>query len=352
MPLDEDRLTEFLERVVADAGAAVAGLCTSLGDRLGLYTAMAGAGPMTSAELAARTGLHERYLREWLAAQVAGEYVEYDAAAGTYLLPDEHAAVLAESVAPTYCAGFYTTLQAMYATEDALMEAFRTGSGVDWEDHSGALFSGTAKFFRPGYTGALVPEWIPAMNGTERKLTEGAEVADVGCGYGYSTMLMAQAYPNSHFHGFDFHGPSIEQARRIAQEQGIGDRVSFDVATAQDFPGRDYDLITFFDCLHDMGDPGGALAHARQALAEGGCCMIVEPNASADVAENINPIGRAVLASSVAVCLPTALAQHGPQALGNHAGEEAMRELADRAGLHHWTLAAESPVNRVYAASR
>ncbi|PYC76842.1 SAM-dependent methyltransferase [Streptomyces tateyamensis] len=352
MPVDEERMMEFLERVVADGGAAVAGLCTSLGDRLGLYTAMAGAGPVTSAQLAAKTGLQERYLREWLAAQVAGEYVEYDAAADSYLLPDEHAAVLADPEAPTYCAGFYTMLQALYGTEDALMEAFRTGSGVGWEEHSGALFSGTAKFFRPGYTGALVPEWIPAMNGTERKLVEGAEVADVGCGYGYSTMLMADAYPNSRFHGFDFHGPSVEQARRIAQEKGMGDRVRFDVATAQDFPGSGYDLITFFDCLHDMGDPGGALSHAQQALADDGSCMIVEPNVSADVTANANPIGRAVVSASVAVCLPAALAQHGPMAMGNHAGEEAMRDLADRAGLHHWTLAAESPVNRVYAASR
>ncbi|WP_035843303.1 class I SAM-dependent methyltransferase [Kitasatospora azatica] len=352
MSLDEDRVMEFLGRVVTDAGAAVAGLCTSLGDRLGLYTAMAGAGPMTAAQLAARTGLQERYLREWLAAQVAGEYVVYDEAAGSYLLPDEHAAVLADPDSPTYAAGFLTMMQALYATEDALMDAFRTGRGVGWEEHSSALFAGTAKFFRPGYTGALVPEWIPAMNGTEGKLTEGAEVADIGCGYGYSTMLMAKAYPASHFHGFDFHQPSIDAARAIAAEQGLSDRVSFDVATAQDFPGGNYDLITFFDCLHDMGDPGAALQHAQEALANDGACMIVEPNASEKVTENINPIGRAVVSASVAVCLPSALAQHGPQAMGNHAGEEAMRHLADDAGLHHWRLAAESPVNRVYAASR
>jgi ubiquinone/menaquinone biosynthesis C-methylase UbiE len=190
------------------------------------------------------------------------------------------------------------------------------------------------------------------MNGTTAKLERGAEVADIGCGYGYSTMLMAQAYPNSRFHGFDFHQPSIEAARKIAEEQGVADRVSFEVATAQNFPGDGYDLVTFFDCLHDMGDPGQALEHAQQSLAEGGSCMIVEPNVSADVRENANPIGRAVVSASVAVCLPAAMAQHGPQTLGNHAGEAAMRDLAESAGLHHWKLAAESPVNRVYAASR
>jgi 2-polyprenyl-3-methyl-5-hydroxy-6-metoxy-1,4-benzoquinol methylase len=350
--MDDDKVMEFLGRVVTDAGAAVAGLSTSLGDRLGLYAAMAGAGPMTSAQLAEKTGLVERYLREWLAAQVAGEYVRYDADHDTYLLPDEHAAVLADPAAPTYAAGFLTMMQALYGSEDSLMEAFRTGDGIGWEEHSAALFAGTAKFFRPGYAGALVSEWLPAMNGTVGKLERGAEVADIGCGYGYSTMLMAKAYPESRFHGFDFHRPSIETARQVAREEGVADRVSFDVATAQDFPGDGYDLITFFDCLHDMGDPGTALKHAQESLAEDGSCMIVEPNVSQDVRENINPIGRAVVSASVALCLPAAMAQHGPQTMGNHAGEAAMRGLADGAGLHHWRLAAESPLNRVYAASR
>jgi 2-polyprenyl-3-methyl-5-hydroxy-6-metoxy-1,4-benzoquinol methylase len=350
--MDESKMMEFLGKVVTDAGAAVAGLSTSLGDRLGLYEAMAGSGQLTSAQLAEKTGLVERYVREWLAAQVAGEYVLYDADQDTYLLPDEHAAVLADPSAPTYAAGFLTMMQALYGSEDALMSAFRTGEGVGWEEHSNALFSGVAKFFRPGYSGALVSEWLPAMNGTVGKLERGAEVADVGCGYGYSTMLMARAYPNSTFHGFDFHQPSIEAARQIAEDQGMSDRVSFEVATAQDFPGDGYDLITFFDCLHDMGDPGAALKHARETLAEGGSCMIVEPNVSQDVRENINPIGRAVVSTSVAVCLPASMSQHGPETMGNHAGEAAMRHLADDAGLHHWKLAAQTPLNRVYAASR
>ncbi|QHC22094.1 class I SAM-dependent methyltransferase [Streptomyces sp. GS7] len=348
----DGQVQDFLERVITDGGAAVAGLCTSLGDRLGLYRAMAGAGPLTSVELAARTGLVERYVREWLAAQVAGEYVTYAPDAGTYLLPDAHAAVLADPELPSHVAGFFTMLQALYATEDALMDAFRTGEGVGWEEHGPALFAGTAKFFRPGYTAALVPEWLASLGGVVDKLERGAKVADIGCGYGYATALMARAFPRSRFVGYDFHRPSVEAARGVVAKQGIGDRVRFEVATAQDFPGEDFDLITFFDCLHDTGDPGGALRHAEHALAEDGVCMIVEPNVSSHDEENANPIGRVLTAASVAVCLPSALAQHGPQALGNHAGEEAMRGIADAAGLHHWRLAAQSPVNRVYAVGR
>ncbi|WP_369356134.1 class I SAM-dependent methyltransferase [Streptomyces sp. cg2] len=357
----QDRVDAFLDRVITDAGAAVAGLCTSLGDRLGLYRAMAGAGPLTSAELAARTGLVERYVRGWLAAQVAGAYVVHASDGDTYLLPDEHAAVLADPGLPSYAAGFFTVLQALYATEDSLLEAFRTGEGIGWEEHAPALFEGTAKFFRPGYTAALVPEWLAALDGVVEKLERGGTVADVGCGFGYSTALMARAFPNSRFTGFDFHRPSVVAARGIAAEQGVADRVSFEVAGADDFPGEDFDLITFFGCLHDIGDPGAALRHAEHALADGGTCMVVEPGgtsrtqsggASARDEENINPVGRTLTAASVAVCLPTAPAQHGPQALGNHAGERVLRELAEAAGLHHWRLAAQSPVNRVYAVGR
>jgi 2-polyprenyl-3-methyl-5-hydroxy-6-metoxy-1,4-benzoquinol methylase len=343
---------EFLEQVITDGAAAMAGLCTSLGDRLGLYTAMAGAGPMTSGQLADRTGLSERYVREWLAAQVAGAYVDHHHDTDTYELPPAHAAVLADPDVPTYAAGMFTMLQALYGTEDVLMDAFRTGEGVGWSEHAPALFEGTAKFFRPGYAASLVPEWLASMEGMVEKLRNGAKVADVGCGYGHSTMLMAKAFPNSRFHGFDFHRPSIEAARGLAAEQGVSDRVEFDVATAQDFPGDGFDLITFFDCLHDMSDPGAALRQAEHSLADGGQCMLVEPNVSADVEENMHPIGRGMTAASVAVCLPSALAQHGPQSLGNHAGEEPMRRIADAAGLHHWTLTAESPVNRVYALAR
>lgn len=348
--LNQDKVMEFLGRVVVDSGAAFAGLSTSIGARLGLYTAMAWAGPLTSEQLAGRTGLSERYVREWLAAQVAGQYVVF--AAGAYELPDEHAAVLADPDSPAFAVGSFTMLQALYATENALVEAFTTGGGVEWQDHGPELFEGVATFFRPGYAAALVPEWLAALDGVVDKLEHGTSVADVGCGYGHSTLLMAKAFPKSRFHGFDFHAPSIEMARTMAAEQGLSDRVSFDVSAAVDFPGGQYDLVTFFDCLHDLGDPVATLQRAERALADDGTCMIVEPNLSADPSQNINPIGRAFTATSVVLCLPTALAQCGPRALGNHAGEEAMRRIADDAGLHSWRLAAESATNRIYAVKR
>jgi 2-polyprenyl-3-methyl-5-hydroxy-6-metoxy-1,4-benzoquinol methylase len=256
-----------------------------------------------------------------------------------------------------YAVGSFFMIKALYATEDRLVEAFRTGEGLGWEEHLPALFEGVASFFRPGYAAALVSEWLPSLEGVVDKLTNGARVADVGCGHGHSTLLMANAFPNSRFHGYDFHGPSIEAAREHAAEQGVGDRVMFEVATAQAFPqgnsqGEGYDLITFFDCLHDLGDPEGALRRAEQTLAEDGSVMIVEPNASPNVLDNRNPIGRSFSSSSVVVCLPAALAQQGPQALGNHAGEAAMRALAERAGLRDWKLGLESLANRVYAVKR
>ena len=350
--MDQQRMMDFRMRIAVDVGAAFAGLSTSIGGRLGLYRAMAGAPPLTSAELAAKTELNERYVREWLGAQVAGEYVDFDPETGTYLLPDEHAAVLADPDSPMYAIGSFFMIKALYATEDRLVDAFRSGEGVGWGEHHPALFEGVAAFFRPGYAAALVPEWLPAMPGVVEKLTEGARVADVGCGHGHSTMLMAKAFPNSTFVGYDFHPPSIEAARKNAAEQGLSDRMTFDVATAQDFPGAEYDLITFFDCLHDLGDPEGALRRAEQTLAQDGTVMIVEPNASANVLDNRNPIGRSFSSSSVVVCLPAALAQNGPQALGNHAGEAAMRALAERAGLRDWRLGLETMANRVYAVKR
>jgi 2-polyprenyl-3-methyl-5-hydroxy-6-metoxy-1,4-benzoquinol methylase len=347
-----DLVAEFAERVIGDGAAAIAGISTALGDRLGLYSAMAGVGPLTSVQLAERTGLNERYVREWLAGQVSGEYVRYDEEADTYVFPDEHAAVLADPDLPTYAGGMFRQLGAYYGKEDALAEAFRTGGGVGWQDYGSGLFEGTANVFRPAYAAALVSEWLPALDGVVEKLVRGASVADVGCGFGHSTLLMAQAYPKSRFHGYDFHGPSIEAARGLAAEQGLSDRVSFDVATAQDFPGEKYDLVTFFDCLHDLGDPGGALRRAEQTLADDGTCMVVEPNASGKVSENVGPMARAFTASSVIVCLPAALAQKGPHALGNHPGEEAVRAIAEEAGLRSWKLVTEGMTNRVYALKR
>jgi 2-polyprenyl-3-methyl-5-hydroxy-6-metoxy-1,4-benzoquinol methylase len=349
---DHAQTGAFLERVMADVGAARAVMLTSLGSRLGLYTAMAGAGPVTSEDLAKRTDLSERLVREWLASQVAGEYVRYDPAAQTYLLPDAHAAVLADADSPAYAIGSFTVTGSLYEAEDRLVDAFRSGEGLGWDQYAPAMYEGTAVSFRTGYKENLVQSWLPGLDGVVKKLEGGASVADVGCGYGYSTLLMAQAYPASRFHGYDFHQASIEKARRLAAEQGLADRVTFEVATAQDFPGEKYDLITFFDSLHDQGDPGGALRHAEQVMAPDGTCMIVEPNASGNLLDNINPVGRMYTTSSVAVCLPAAMAQKGPHALGNHAGEEAMRAIADEAGLHTWNLVQQSVMNCVYDVKR
>jgi 2-polyprenyl-3-methyl-5-hydroxy-6-metoxy-1,4-benzoquinol methylase len=349
---DENRVMEFLQRVAADNAAAFAGLSTSLGVRLGLYRAMAGAGPVTSAELADRTGLVERYVREWLDGQVAGAYVIHSAETNTYLLPDEHAAVLADTSLPTYVGGGFTMLGALYGAEAALANAYRNGGGVSWQDFGPGLAEGVAAFFKPGYDAVLVQEWLPALEGVEAKLERGASVADVGCGHGYSTVLMAKAFPQSRFHGFDFHEPSIEAARKLAKESGVDDRVTFEVAAAHEFPGGDYDLVTFFDCLHDLGDPGAALRRAEATLADGGNCLVVEPNASAEPGENINPIGRSFASTSPILCLPVALAQNGPHALGNHPGPDALRQIGTEVGLPNWRLAVETFTNRVYDVTR
>lgn len=349
--VDEDRVMEFLIKVVGDAAAGMCALSVAIGDRLGLYTAMAGAGPVTSEELAARTGLVERYVREWLAAQVVSDYVEFDPTNATYNLPDERAAVLADPEAPTYAAGGFLFLNAIFDTEDRLVEAFRTGDGVGWDEHRPQLFSATAKFFRPGYMANIVDGWLPALDGVVDKLRVGVDVADVGCGFGHSTMIMAEAFPASRFVGFDYHGPSIEAARKAAAETGIRDRVRFEVASASEFPGSGYDLITAYDCVHDMGDPAAVARRARGALTDDGTFMMVEPNASGRLEENLNnPIARLILGASLAICLPSAIAQHGPYALGNHAGEDAMREIVTNAGFTRWRRAAETPVNLIYEA--
>ncbi|SEN74097.1 class I SAM-dependent methyltransferase [Actinacidiphila rubida] len=350
---DEKRVMEFLERVVADQAAAFAGVSTSLGIRLGMYRAMSGAGTLTCAELATRTGVAERYVREWLAAQVAGGYVLYDPEPGTYVLPDEHAAVLADSSQPTYVGGGFTMLRALYGAEEALARAYLTGGGVGWQEYGPELAEGVAAFFRPGYEAVLVSEWLPAMEGVEAKLRQGASVADVGCGFGHSTVLMARAFPRSRFHGFDFHETSVEAARRLAAEAGVDDRVTFEVSAADGIPlpGGGYDLVTFFDCLHDLGDPGAALRRAEKSLSTDGSCLVVEPNASAEPDGNIHPAGRSFASTSAVLCLPTALAQNGPHALGNHSGQ-ALERIAAEAGLRRWRLAVETPTNRVYDVRR
>ncbi|NMO53932.1 class I SAM-dependent methyltransferase [Actinoplanes sp. TBRC 11911] len=343
-----DKTSEFVARVVNDKAAASSGLTVSIGIRVGLYRAMAGAGPLTIKELAARTGLVERYVGEWLAAQVTSEYVFFDPGHDTYVLPDEHAAVLADPDSPVNATGGFTLLQALFRVEDALVEAFRSGDGVGWAQHAPDLFAGIAEFFRPGYQANLVRRWLPALDGVVGKLTAGAKVADVGSGFGHSTMLMAAAFPSSTFHGIDFHEPSVEAARREAAERGLADRVSFAVGRAVDLTGDEYDLVTFFDALHDMGDPVAVLRRVAAKLSADGTVMLVEPNTSANLLDNINPVGRSFAATSVALCLPAALAQNGPYALGNHAGEEVLRGIAAEAGLRTWRVAAETVANRVY----
>jgi 2-polyprenyl-3-methyl-5-hydroxy-6-metoxy-1,4-benzoquinol methylase len=350
--MDQNRMLEFLDRVAIDSAAALAGVSTSIGARLGLYRALRGAGRVTAAELARRTGLSPRYVTEWLDLQVASEYVVYDPDYHTYELPDEHAAVLADPTSPTYAVGSFLMLKSLYGTEDLLVDAFREGTGVGWGDHEAALFDGVATFFRPGYVASLVQDWLPALDGVVAKLEQGASVADVGCGHGHSTLVMARAFPKSRFYGFDFHEPSVELARKHAAEAGLTQQVTFEVASAEKIPGGKYDLITYFDCLHDLGDPGRALKRAEEVLAEGGSCLVVEPNASPQPHKNISSVGRAYSATSVALCLPAALAQNGPLALGNHAGEEVLRKLAADAGLRSWALTAETATNRIYQVRR
>jgi 2-polyprenyl-3-methyl-5-hydroxy-6-metoxy-1,4-benzoquinol methylase len=348
--LDEQRVVDFLMKTAGDAAVAAGGLSVAIGDRLGLYAAMAGAGPLTPAGLAERTGLVERYLEEWLAVQAGLGYLEYDPAARAFTLPAEHAAVLADEQSPTFLAGIFPVLRSLYATEDGLLNAFRVGGGVGWDEHSDPLYRGTARLFRPGYAANIVSSWLPALDGMADRLAAGARVADLGCGYGYSTIIMARAFPGSQFTGIDFHGPSLEAAAKAAADAGVSDRVSFEVASATSFLGSGFDLITCYDCLHDMGDPAGVARRVRAALADDGTWMLVEPAASGQLEENFNPIGRFFLAASLAICLPSAMAQHGSQALGNHAGEAAVRELVTGAGFTRWREVARTPVNVVYEA--
>jgi 2-polyprenyl-3-methyl-5-hydroxy-6-metoxy-1,4-benzoquinol methylase len=348
--MDEQRVTDFLMKMAGDAAAAAGGISVAIGDRLGLYSAMAEAGPLTAAGLADRTGLVERYIEEWLAVQAGLGYVEYDAAAHTFTLPDEHAAVLADENSPAFLAGVFPVFRSLYATEDGLVNAFRVGGGVGWDEHGDALYRGTARLFRPGYRQNIVDSWLPALDGVVDRLRAGARVADIGCGYGYSTILMATAFPRSEFTGIDYHGPSIEAASKAAADAGVADRVSFEVAGGTNFRGTGFDLITCFDCLHDMGDPPGVARRIREALAQDGTWMLVEPAASGRLEENFNPIGRFFLAASLAICLPSAMAQHGSLALGNHAGEDAIHAAVRDAGFSRWRQVAQTPVNVVYEA--
>jgi SAM-dependent methyltransferase len=349
--IDQQKLEAFLGKVVTDFGAALSSSLVYVGQRLGLYKALAEGGAATPAELAARTGTHERYVREWLVNQASGGYVEYDAGPGRFRLSPEQAAALADEESPAFVGGGFYLVKALAGAAPRIAEAFRDGGGILWGDHDPDLFVGVERFFRPGYRTHLVNDWIPALSGVNERLKAGGTVADVGCGHGASTIIMAQAYPESRFHGFDNHAPSVEHARRAAEEAGVAERVTFEVASASDFPGGPYDLVCFFDCLHDMGDPAGAARRACEALAESGSALIVEPMAGNSVEENINIIGRTFSAASTLCCTSNSLALGGP-ALGAVATDDALREVVEGAGFREFRRATQTPFNRVFEARR
>jgi 2-polyprenyl-3-methyl-5-hydroxy-6-metoxy-1,4-benzoquinol methylase len=354
--VDPDALTELIGRVLADAGGALILPLAQLGDRLGLYSALASGGPVTSAELAEHTGLTERYLREWLLAMVAAGYVTCEdsgadggqpAASARYRLSPEQAEAFTNPESPGYVAGAFQNLTAATRVLDRLTEAFRTGAGIAWHEQHEDMFEGTERFFRPGYLANLASSWIPSLAGAEKMLADGARVADVGCGFGASTIIMAQAYPNSTFEGIDYHQPSIDAARGRAAAAGVADRVTFRVAGAADLSGS-YDLITFFDCLHDMPDPAGALRAARAATADGGGVMLVEPMGWDSVEEASNPLGKLMAAASTLVCLPSGLSAAPAYGLGNQAGPARTCELARDAGFSEARIATATDFNLVY----
>ncbi len=348
--IDPEKLNALLGQAVGDMGAALHAALILIGDKLGLYRAMADGQPVTPAQLASSTATSERYVREWLNANAAGKYVEYHAESGTYSLSPEQAFILALDNTPVHLPGFYHMIASAMKDEEKLTEVFRTGKGFGWHEHEKGLFEGCERFFRPGYLANLTTYWIPALDGVEGKLKAGAKVADVGCGHGASTILMAQAYPQSRFFGFDYHGASIEQARAKAAVAGVSDRVTFEVAPAKSFPGKGYDLVAFFDCLHDMGDPVGAAKHVRQSLAQDGTWMVVEPFANDDVSGNLNPVGRIYYSASTLFCVPASLSQEVALGLGAQAGEARLRGVIRSGGFTRFRRATETPFNLVFEA--
>jgi ubiquinone/menaquinone biosynthesis C-methylase UbiE len=344
--MDQDKVTEFLGRVVTDLAATGAAGLVVVGHRLGLYRALA-QGPATPEQLAERTGCHLRYLTEWLRGQAAGGYVTYDPVTYEFSLTEEQAFCLADPNGPNAAAAFLIALGYLRA-EPRITDAFRTGEGVPWDEHDEDVFVGCDAFYRPGYVASLVPEWIPALDGVEAKLRAGGRVADVGCGLGSSSVLIAQAYPRTTVVGSDYHAESIELARKKAAEAGVSDRVEFEVGTAQTFTGTNHDLVTMFDCLHDMGDPLGAAERVREALAPDGTWLLVEPYAADKIEENFNPVGRLYYNGSTFLCVPNALSQPGGYALGAQAGEAAIRQVVTDAGFTRFRRAVQTPFNLVY----
>jgi 2-polyprenyl-3-methyl-5-hydroxy-6-metoxy-1,4-benzoquinol methylase len=352
MMVDQHKLDALVGRLFNDLSAGYGGVMVSLGHKLGLYRALAGAGPLSSQEVARRSGCGERYVREWLNAQVAGGYVDFHATSGTYELTPEQAAALADDTSPVFLPHAWQVVASMWADEPKSLAAFKTGQGVSWGEHDERLFCGVAAFYRNAYGSSLVQEWLPALTGITEKLTAGAKVADVGCGHGHSTVLMAKAYPASRFWGYDVHDGSIAAARLVAREAGVADRVTFEVAKADDYPRHGYDLICFFDCLHDMGWPVDALKHAAGSLVEDGTLMLVEPFAGDRVEDNINPVGRLYYAASTTMCCAHAISESGTHVLGAQAGPRQLGEVLRSAGLGSVRRAAQTPFNLIIEARR
>ena len=347
--IDMNKLNAFIGQFVTDLGAAVHAGMVVIGEKLGLYKALAGE-PLSPAQLAAKTQTDERYLREWLSSQAAGGYVTYDEKSGKFSLSEEQAFALAVEDSPAYLPGAFELALGSLAAVPRITEAFRTGAGMGWGEHVDGVFHGCEKFFRPGYAANLISAWIPALHGVRQKLEAGARVADIGCGKGSSTLLMAKAFPNSQFFGFDYHGKSIEAAREAAARNGVSDRVTFQVAKAKEFPGGNYDLVAVFDCLHDMGDPIGAAEHVRKSLAEDGTWLIVEPFAHDQLQDNLNPVGRVYYSFSTLLCTPCSRSQEVGLCLGAQAGEKRIRQVVTSAGFSRFRRATETPFHLVYEA--
>jgi 2-polyprenyl-3-methyl-5-hydroxy-6-metoxy-1,4-benzoquinol methylase len=350
MAINMDKLHELLGKGIVDFGATFHAALIRIGDKLGLYKGLAAGGPQTPAELAKRTGTSERYVREWASNQAAGGYVTYEPASGKFSLTEEQAFVLADESSPAFLPGAFQVALAAARAEEELTERFKTGKGMGWHEHHPELFVGTERFFRPGYAANLVSSWIPSLEEVEEKLKKGARVADVGCGLGASTVLMAKSYPKSEFVGFDYHDKSIEKARDRAREAGLGGNIRFEIAMAKNYPGKDYDFVTFFDCLHDMGDPKGASAHVHSTLKKDGTWMIVEPFAGDKLEDNLNPVGRAYYGASTLLCTPASLSQEVGLALGAQAGEKRLREVVTGGGFSRFRRAAETPFNLIFEA--
>jgi len=348
--IDTAKVEQFVMHALGELGATLNSALVVIGDRLGLYRAMSGAGPMSPAELAESTGTNERYVREWLNAQAAGGYVTYDPDEQRYALPPEHAVALADETSPAFLPGAFQLMAAAVRDEPRITEAFRSGAGVGWHEHSHGVFEGCERFFRPGYQANLVESWIPSLGGVESKLRAGARVADVGCGHGASTLIMAEAFPEATFTGFDYHDASIAAATERARAAGLGDRVRFEVAAGDTYPGAGYDLVTTFDCLHDMGDPVGAARHVLDTLAPDGTWLIVEPFANDRVEDNLNPVGRIYYGASTLLCTPASRSQDVGLALGAQAGEQRLRDVVTAGGFSCFRRATETPFNLVLEA--